>query len=223
LIPDQIVEVLIRRAFYRGVVATYNALALPGGPTVTVGVISALRRSIDETPDVALYDLIQTDTAINPGNSGGPLVNLRGELIGINTAVLRGDEAGGTPIEGIEFAINVETASFVSEQLIRSGRVQWAWMGLSLTDLTPELAAQAGLPIREGVVVRNVFPDGPSARAGIQQSDVIMSLDGKKVATVSELSRMLRQDFRVGQEVEVLVLRGGSQRTLRVVLGERPQ
>jgi S1-C subfamily serine protease len=204
------------------VVAIGNALALPGGPTVTVGVISALGRSIDESPEVALYDLIQTDTAINPGNSGGPLLNLRGELIGINTAVLRGGQVGGTPVEGIGFAINMDTAAFVSEQLIRLGYVQWPYMGLSLSDLIPELAAEAGLPIREGVVVQQVF-DGPAARAGIRRGDVILSIDGQKVTTASDLTRMLRQNFRVGQEIEVVLFRNRSQQTIRVVLGERPR
>jgi len=190
---------------------------------VTVGVVSALGRSIDESADVALYDLIQTDTAINPGNSGGPLLNLRGELIGINAAVLRGGQAGGTPVEGIGFAINMETAAFISEQLIRLGYVQWPWMGLSLSDLIPELAAEAGLPIREGVVVQEVFRDGPSARAGIQGGDVILSLDGQKVSAAADLTRMLRQNFRVGQEIEVVLFRNRSQQTVRVVLGERPR
>ena len=204
------------------VIAIGNALALPGGPTVTVGVVSALGRSIDVQPGMSLYDLVQTDTVINPGNSGGPLTNLRGELIGINTAVLRGDGGGGPPVEGIGFAINMETAALVSEQLIELGRVRWPHLGVLLTDLTPELAAATGLLIQEGVMVRDVVGGGPADAAGVLAGDVILSLGGQNVATVRELSRQLRQEFQVGQEIEVEVFRDGVRETLLVVLGERP-
>jgi S1-C subfamily serine protease len=127
------------------VIAVGNALALPGDLTVTVGVVSAvvsaLGRSLDVSPDVTLYDLIQTDAVINPGNSGGPLLTIDGELVGINTAVLRqGGTAGRTSIEGIGFAINMETAELVSQQLTdpRLRRVRWAWMGAVLGDLIPQ-------------------------------------------------------------------------------------
>ena len=124
------------------VIAIGNALALPGGPTVTVGVVSALGRSIEASPGVTLYDLIQTDTSINPGNSGGPLIDLAGNLVGINTAVLRGAGQGGQiSVEGIGFAINVETAQQVSQQLVELGRVRWAWMGVFLADLVPEVSS----------------------------------------------------------------------------------
>lgn len=205
------------------VIAIGNALALPGGPTVTVGVVSALGRTFDASPGVTLYDLVQTDAVINPGNSGGPLLNLRGELVGINTAVIRGANGGGPPIEGIGFAINMETAAFISEQLVRLGRVQWAWIGLSLSDLVPQIAAELGLPIREGAVVRVVFKGSPADQTGIQPGDVILAMNGKKVATVGDLTRMLRRDFRVGQEIEVQIFRDRSQKTVRVVLGERPR
>jgi S1-C subfamily serine protease len=206
------------------VIAIGNALALPGDLTVTVGVVSALGRSLDVSQDVTLYDLIQTDAVINPGNSGGPLLNLRGELVGINTAVLRrGGAQGLTPIEGIGFAINMETASSVSQQLIELGRVRWAWMGAFLGDLIPEVAARVGLPIREGVVIREVITGGPSARAGIQPGDIILSMGGHEVTTVSQLSRLLRQEFQADQKVEVEVFRNGSTQRLQMVLGERPQ
>ncbi len=111
------------------VIAIGNALALPGGPTVTVGVVSELGRSIEASAGVTLYDLIQTDTSINPGNSGGPLIDIAGNLVGINTAVLRG--GGGASVEGIDFAIDTETAQQVAQQLTELGRVRWAWMGSS--------------------------------------------------------------------------------------------
>jgi len=207
------------------VIAIGNALALPGGPTVTVGVVSALGRTIGGSGGSPLYDLIQTDTVINPGNSGGPLISLEGNLVGINTAVLRGGGGGsGRPtIEGIGFAINMETAVLVSDQLINDGRVKWAWMGVFLADLIPEMAAELGLPIREGVVIQDVLQGGPSDRAGIRPGDIILSMDGNKIATVTDLTRLLRTKFFVGLEIEVELFREGSTETLVLALGERPR
>lgn len=205
------------------VIAIGNALALPGGPTVTVGVVSALGRSRDAIGGTTLNDLVQTDTVINPGNSGGPLISVRGELVGINTAVLRGGGSRSSPpIEGIGFAINMATVSQVSAQLIEIGHVRWAYMGLNLNDLTPEIAARANLPIREGVVVLGVGPGGPSERAGLRRGDIILSMDGRKVGTVIDLLRLLRQEFQSGQEIEMEIFRDGSNLRLPLVLGERP-
>ena len=207
------------------VIAIGNALALPGGPTVTVGVVSALGRSIESTPGVTLYDLIQTDTSINPGNSGGPLIDLGGNLVGINTAVLRG--SSGVSVEGIGFAVDVETAQQVALQLVELGHVRWAWMGVFLADLSPEVAAQVGLPIREGVIIQNTLVDGPSDRAGIHPGDIVVNIDGHDIATVSDLTRLLKQEFKAGQEVEVEVFRvvdgQSSTKMLVLKLGERPQ
>ena len=203
------------------VIAIGNALALPGGPTVTVGVISALGRSFETSPGVTLYDLIQTDTVINPGNSGGPLISLEGSLIGINTAVQR-ISASGTVVEGIGFAINVETAAQVAQQLVELGRVRWAWMGVILAELLPEVAAEVGLPIREGVIIHSIVIDGPADRAGIRPGDIVTSADSKKVAVVSDLIRLLKQEFQAGQEIDVELFRDGEFATLNIVLGERP-
>ena len=207
------------------VIAIGNALALPGGPTVTVGVVSALGRSIESTPGVTLYDLIQTDTSINPGNSGGPLVDLGGNLIGINTVVLRG--SSGVSVEGIGFAVDVETAQQVALQLVELGHVRWAWMGVFLADLSPEVAAQVGLPIREGVIIQNTLVDGPSDRAGIHPGDIVVNIDGHDIATVSDQTRLLKQEFKAGQDVEVEVFRvvdgQSSTKVLALELGERPQ
>ena len=210
------------------VIAIGNALALPGGPTVTVGVVSALGRSIEASPGITLYDLIQTDTSINPGNSGGPLINLAGDLVGINTAVLRGTrQGGGISVEGIGFAIDAETARQVSQQLIDLGRVRWAWMGVFLADLVPEVAAEVGLPIREGVIIQTTVVDGPSDRAGIEPGDILINIGGHDVATVSDLTRLLKQEFNAGQEVDLEVFRtangSGIRRTLTLELGERPR
>jgi S1-C subfamily serine protease len=206
------------------VIAIGNALALPGDLTVTVGVVSALGRTLDVSEDVTLYDLIQTDAVINPGNSGGPLLDLEGKLVGINTAILRQSGSGGrSAVEGIGFAINTETAILVSSQLVESRRVRWAWMGAYLGDLIPELAAQAGIPISEGVVIRDVLRSGPAESAGIQPGDIILSVAGLKVNTVRNLTRMLRQEFSAGQEIEVELFRNGTTLTLPMVLGERPR
>ncbi len=204
------------------VIAIGNALALPGGPTVTVGVVSALGRSLDVSPDITLYNLIQTDTVINPGSSGGPLLNLDGELVGINTAVQRFSQEG-TRVEGVGFAINMENANLISDQIIELGRVRWSWMGAFLDDLDPKRAAEAGLPIREGVVVLNLFQDGPSHQAGIQRGDIILSLDGHRVGTTRVLTRLLRQEFKPRQEIQVELFREGTKLTLPLVLKERPR
>ena len=204
------------------VIAIGNALALPGGPTVTVGVISALGRSLDVSPEITLYNLIQTDTVMNPGSSGGPLLNLDGELVGINTAVQRTSQ-GGTRVEGLGFAINMETANLISDQILELGRVRWSWMGAFLDDLDPKRAAEVGLPIREGVVVLNLFEDGPSHQAGIKRGDIILSMNGHKVTTTRVLTRLLRQEFKPRQEIQVELFREGTKLTLPLVLKERPR
>ena len=123
------------------VIAIGNALALPGGPSVTVGVVSAVDRSFEAQRGRILNGLIQTDTVINPGNSRGPLLNLSGEIVGINTAVLRGER-----IEGIGFAVSSETAIPVSRELIANGRVKWAWLGVVASELSLQGAAYKALP-----------------------------------------------------------------------------
>ena len=204
------------------VIAIGNALALPGGPTVTVGVISALGRSLEVANGITLFDLIQTDTVINPGSSGGPLLNLSGELVGINTAVQRFSDAG-TLVEGVGFAINVETANLISQQLVELGRVRWAWIGAFLDDLNPQRAAEAGLPIREGVVVLNLFKDGPAHKSGIRRGDIILSLNDYKVGTTQTLAKHMRQSFTPGEKIQVGLYRNGERITIPVLLEERPR
>ena len=204
------------------VIAIGNALALPGGPTVTVGVVSALGRSREAIGGTTLNDLIQTDTVMNAGNSGGPLINLRGEIVGINTAVLRSSFGRSLPVEGIGFAVNMETAAQVSTQLINQGRVKWAYMGVGLNDLSAEAVARFNLPFREGAVVSGVGPGTPAHRAGVLPGDIILSLDGKQTATVTDVLRLLRQDLQAGQAVEMEVYRNRATVDLEIVLGERP-
>ncbi|MFH1141033.1 MAG: trypsin-like peptidase domain-containing protein, partial [Chloroflexota bacterium] len=152
------------------VVAIGNALGLPGAPTVTVGVVSALGRTLQTDPDVTLYDLIQTDAAINSGNSGGPLINLSGEVVGINTLVLRSDNA-----QGIGFAVSTGTAIPVAHQLVANGRVLRPYLGISAGEVNRATAAQMNLSVREGVLVLQVESGGPADRAGIRKDDVIVA------------------------------------------------
>ena len=199
------------------VVAIGNALALPGGPTVTIGVVSAVGRTISTEDGDYLYNLIQTDAVINPGNSGGPLLTLDGELVGINTAVYR-----DSTVEGIGFAIPSEIFVDVSQQLKEDGGVNWPYMGLNLGDLEPSVAAQLGLPAYSGVLIASVGQGTPAAEAGLQAGDVILSFDGIPTENVQSLLELLRFSYSAGDEVVLAVHRDGGETTLRMVLGERP-
>ena len=196
------------------VVAIGNALDLPGGPTVTVGVISALGRTIDEPNGVTLVDLIQTDAAINPGNSGGPLVNLAGEIVGINAAV-------SAQAEGIGFAVSAGVAQPVARELLSTGRVVYPYLGVNVTEVTPSVAAQEGLTERSGLLVESVVAGGPAARAGLRALDVITAINGATVKTEPELLRTLRQ-HKPGEQVRVEYGRSGRRETATVTLGEFP-
>jgi len=200
------------------VIAIGNALGLQGGPSVTLGVISALGRTLPTDPDVTLYDLIQTDAAINPGNSGGPLINLQGEVVGINTAVLRGEE-----VQGIGFAVSAETAMPVAEQLVDMGRVTWPYLGISGGDVNLATAAQMDLSVREGVLIVRVEPGGPADRAGIKAEDVIVAMDSHPIPDFRALQRLLQRQFSAGQQVTVSVARGDDRKEFTLILGEFPQ
>ncbi|HCG90883.1 MAG TPA: peptidase A2 [Dehalococcoidia bacterium] len=209
------------------VIAIGNALALPGGPTVTVGVVSALGRNIDINQDSTLTDLIQTDAVINPGNSGGPLLDLNGDIVGINTVVVRGNTNDGTSIEGIGFAVHIETASLVAKQLIETGKVKWAWMGAYLSDLNPEKAAEFNLSVREGVVVQAIVEDSPSSNSQIKPGDIILNINSIKTSSTMELTKILRHDYSPGDTVNLDVFRMELDGTTNIInltmkLGERP-
>ena len=196
------------------VIAIGHALALSGGPTVSRGVISALGRSIDAGLQDTYVDLIQTDASINPGNSGGPLVNRFGEVIGVNTAAIQGGQ-------GIGFAVNIDDALAVSEQLIEKGYVERGFLGISPVNLTPAIAAQIGVPVNEGVLVARVVADSGAAAAGLQGEDVIVSLGGRAIRNTGELSKFLLENLP-GEQVSVLIYRGGSEVQTEAVLGQRP-
>ena len=200
------------------VIAIGNALALPGGPSVTVGIVSALGRSLRVDQTTTLYDLIQTDTIINPGNSGGPLLNLKGEIVGINTAVLRGGQ-----VEGIGFAVGGSTATLVSKEIIDKGRVRWAWLGVTISELDAQEAAKLGLPARQGVLIQDVFSESPAAEGGLQSGDIILSIEGHSVQTIADLTNVLRFEVEVGDRVIVEVLRDGNDKLSNLItLDERP-
>jgi S1-C subfamily serine protease len=182
--------------------------------TVTRGVISALNRN---PKGFGLDGLIQTDAAISPGNSGGPLLDSQGHVIGINTAVLR---APGP--EGLGFAVPIGLANDVARQVIETGRVRRAYLGISFRDIEPELAEQFDLPAREGVLVAAVGRDTPAAKAGIRPRDIITGIDGKPVKQGGDLRRVLRA-HEPDTEVTLTVLRESGEQNIRARLSEAPQ
>jgi len=188
-------------------------------PTITVGVVSAVHRSIRLGGDARDYsDLIQTDAAINPGNSGGPLVNLQGQVIGINVAIF--STTGG--YQGIGFAIPVNVARAIVGDLIHGKKVLYGWLGISVQDVTPELKEHFKLPSQEGVIVARVMEGSPAGKGGLKDGDVILSLAGQPVKNVRELLKQVAR-MKVGEKAPLGAVRGGRPVQLSVEIGERPQ
>ncbi|NNL68106.1 MAG: DegQ family serine endoprotease [Myxococcales bacterium] len=177
--------------------------------TVTAGIVSAKGRNIGQGP---YDDFIQTDAAINPGNSGGPLLNLRGEVIGINTAI-------NPRANTIGFAVPVNMAKDVLPQLRSSGHVTRGWLGVLIQKITPELAEGFGLEDDEGALVSRVDPAGPAADAGIERGDVIVRFDGTPIESMEDLPRKVAAT-PVGKSVPVVVLRDGKRKTISVTIGQ---
>jgi S1-C subfamily serine protease len=204
------------------VVAIGNALALPGGPTVTQGVVSAVGRDEQEPPSQSapntagptLYDLIQTDAAINPGNSGGPLVNLQGEVVGVNTL-------GSTQAQGINFSIAIDGARPIVDQLRQHGQVTRGYLGIGGATVTPALAASLGLAAQEGVVLGQLDPNGPAAGAGLRQGDVIVGLGDVTVRSLQDVQNALTTRYQPGDTVGVKINRNGQAQTVQITLGTR--
>ncbi|MFZ5996332.1 MAG: DegQ family serine endoprotease [Nitrospirota bacterium] len=183
--------------------------------TVTMGIISAVGRA-----DVGIADyenFIQTDAAINPGNSGGPLVNIKGELIGINTAIF--SKTGG--YQGIGFAVPSGMVRVVMEQLISKGKVTRGWIGVTIQELTPEIAQKFNLKTSDGALVSDVVKGSPAHKAGIMRGDIILEFDGKKISDVGVLRNMVAQS-RVGSQVPIRLLRGGKDLMVTATITELP-
>ncbi len=181
--------------------------------TVTSGVVSAVNRN---PQGFGLDGLIQTDAAISPGNSGGPLLDSQGRVIGLNTAVLRAPGA-----EGLGFAIPIGLANDVARQIIETGRVRRAYLGVSFRDVDPLLADQFDLPAREGVLVAAVGRDTPAGRSGIRPGDIITAVNGESVENGGDLRRLLRA-IEPGAEVTLTLVREAGERRIRVRLTEAP-
>jgi serine protease Do len=189
-------------------------------PTVTAGVVSALHRDVLAEPQTgAVYkDMIQTDAAINPGNSGGPLVNGRGEVIGINSFIF--SSSGGS--EGMGFAIPVNAAREIINELIQYGRVRDVWVGIGVQDLAPSRGQASAQPPAPGALVSFVEPGSPAERAGVRVGDLIISVQGEAVANVREARRAIF-GARVGDVVSLTILRNGSRRVHDLKLEEAPR
>jgi serine protease Do len=195
------------------VVAIGHALNLPGGPTVTRGVVSAKDRLIQEDPYM-IPGAIQTDAAINPGNSGGPLVDSAAEVVGITTQVIRGTA------EGLGFAISIDTAKPIIEELIAKGRVERGVLGIRLINITPEIAQEFDLPVESGVGIGSLDSSGPAAQAGLQPGDIIVRIAGADVNNSGDLIRILTE-HKGGETVKVEYYRDDQQQEVDVTLGSQ--
>jgi len=184
--------------------------------TVTMGIVSAVGRA---SMGIAEYeDFIQTDAAINPGNSGGALVNVRGELVGINTAIF--SQSGGNM--GIGFAVPSNLSRAIMDQLVRTGKVVRGWLGVAIQDLTPELATQFGITDTKGVLVSDVMAESPAKKAGFERADVIVEYDGKSMDSPTHLRNAVAQT-PIGKKVPVKLIRDKKPKTIEVTIVEQPK
>ncbi len=181
--------------------------------TVTAGIISAKGRA--NVGIVEYEDFIQTDAAINPGNSGGPLVNLRGEIIGVNTAIA--SQTGGNM--GIGFAVPINMARNIMEQLISNGKVRRGWLGVRLQEVTPEIAQAFKLRQNQGVLISEIIKDSPADRAGLKEGDVIIAFDGSAAITIHQLRNQVATT-PIGKRIRLEIIRDGRNISLDIVLGD---
>ncbi len=198
------------------VLALGNPLGLR--ESATFGMVSAKDRAINPGASGTYDDFIQTDAAINPGNSGGPLFNLRGEVVGINTAIVS-PQIG----QGIGFAVPIDLAKQILPQLLAKGKVTRGYLGVSVSELSPDLAEGFGLnPDTRGAVVQQVVPNAPAAKAGIKAGDIVVALNGKPVESSGQLTRGVAM-IPPGGKAHVTVLRGGSKKDFTVIVATRPE
>jgi S1-C subfamily serine protease len=201
------------------VVAIGNALGLRGGPTVTMGVVSATGRTVQappsgQQPGPVLTDMVQTDAAINPGNSGGPLFDAQGRVIGINTL-------GAARAEGINFAIAINQGMDIAKELVANGKIVRPYVGLNVVDLNAAVARSLGVDVPGGVAVARVAQNSPASQAGIMQNDVIVAIDGKAIQDGIDFQAALKGK-RPGDTMTFAILRGPQKSDIKVTLGQPP-
>jgi S1-C subfamily serine protease len=202
--------------------------------TVTSGIVSALQREIQAPNGFSINNVIQTDAAINPGNSGGPLIDGSGEVIGINSQIQTGGTSSGNV--GIGFAVPIDTVKAALDQLKETGGVEHAFLGITGASISPELAQAVNLPVKKGVLVQSVVPDGPADKAGVEGGettasiggaeinlggDIITEVDGKKVVSMEEIVTLVNESDP-GEKVELVLLRDGESKSVTVTLADRP-
>ncbi len=194
-------------------IAIGSPLGLVGGPTVTAGVVSALNRSI-QTEATFMEGLIQTDAAINPGNSGGPLINSKGVVIGINSAII--------PFaQGIGFAIPIQPAMWIAEQLREHGEIVRPWISMNAVDVNPKMVAYYKLKVNNGVMVTKVVPGSEADRSGIAAGDILVSMDDVQINSVRDLVKVMNKR-KVGDRVTVELWRGQNNMKFKTVLEKSP-
>jgi serine protease Do len=190
--------------------------ALGEGITATEGIVSRLNVSVDIGGGNILYGLIQTTAPVNPGNSGGPLVNMAGEVIGITSVKIV-----ASAVEGIGYAISSNEAKPIIEDLIRYGHVTYPWLGVSVSTVTPLLAASENLSVDRGALIAEIVADSPAEAAGLKMGDVIICFGDKEISNVADLVQAIRSS-EIGEEVEIVFVRGEDTRTTSARLVERP-
>jgi len=194
-------------------IAIGSPLGLVGGPTVTVGVVSALNRSI-QTEVTFMEGLIQTDAAINPGNSGGPLLDSSGTVIAINSAII--------PFaQGIGFSIPIQPAMWIAQQLIEHGEVVRPWINITAVDLNPKIVAYYNLPTKNGILVTNVLPSSEAERSGLKPGDIIIHMADVQIDNVRDLIKVMN-NHQVGDKVNVELFRGDKKMVIETVLEKAP-
>ena len=199
------------------VVAIGNPYGLSN--SMSLGIVSQVDRDLDAPGNYKIIDVVQVDAAINPGNSGGPLMNMRGEVIGVNTAIIEGSV-------GVGFAIPADTVRREAPQLIQTGRYEHPWVGISSVDIDPTIVAEVGLNITKGTLVVNVVPGSPAEAAGIRagtQGDVIIGVDDLAVRKLIDILVYIERTKRPGDTVTLTIIRDGAQMPIVLTLGVRPQ
>jgi len=195
------------------VMALGNPFGLTGGPTVTAGIISSLNRNVQF--DNGILELVQTDAAINPGNSGGPLINTKGEVVGINTAKIPYGQ-------GIGFAVPINTVKAVLTDLIENGHVMRPWLGVSTVELNAKISSYYSLPLMHGALIVDVEPFGPADNAGLRRGDIIEEINGNKIDNPSQVSSYIRKKKIVNDTVTITINRYGRVYDVHLKLEPHP-